>query len=153
HDVVAADGSQAMLQELRARAAAPTPPLVLADAAAMPFAPGAVDGVVVFRFLHHLPDATARAVVAEACRTARRFVVVSFFHPCSTHHLRRCLAGWFGRPPTRFARSLGTVGRWFAEAGYTLQQHAAEAPFRRDLWLASFVRTAVVIAAGRAPSP
>ncbi|MBL8734328.1 MAG: methyltransferase domain-containing protein [Planctomycetes bacterium] len=153
HDVVAADGSQAMLQELRARAAAPTPPLVLADAAAMPFAPGAVDGVVVFRFLHHLPDATARAVVTEACRTAGRFVVVSFFHPCSTHHLRRRLAGWFGRPPTRFARSLGTVRRWFADAGYSLQQHVAEAPFRRDLWLASFVRTAVVTAADRAPSP
>ncbi|MBL8753417.1 MAG: methyltransferase domain-containing protein [Planctomycetes bacterium] len=140
HRVVQADGALAMLQEARRRHDA-IAPAVCADARAFPFGDRAVDGVVMFRFLHHLPNDAADLAIGEACRVARRFVVVSFFHPCSLHHLQRRVRGWFGAPPTRFARSLGALRRRFARHGFTLHAQRAQTPFVRDLWLASFVRT------------
>ena len=140
HVVVQADGSLAMLREARMRAPEAVP-RILANAMAMPFADRAVDGVVVFRLLHHLPPDVARTVLAEACRVARRFVVVSFFHPVSAHHLRRTLGQWFGGTPTRFARTLGAVRRDCAQHGFRLLHTAADRPFARDLWVASFERS------------
>lgn len=140
HVVVQADGALAMLRQAAAR----TPAGIArcqADAFSIPFTDGSVDGVVTFRFLHHLTaDARVRAI-AEACRVARRFVVVSFFHPCSFHHLRRRLASLGGRAPTRFAVRLGAIAAEFATHGFNLHRTAADLPFARDLWVASFVRT------------
>jgi SAM-dependent methyltransferase len=139
HRVVHADGALAMLCEARCSATSP-PPSVLADALATPFADRCVDGVVMFRFLHHLPAEAAARALAEACRTARRFVVVSFFHPCSFHHLARLARHVGGRSPTRFTRTLGQVRRELERHGFLLHATAADLPFARDLWLASFVR-------------
>lgn len=139
HSIVSADGSLAMLELARA-ASLPPGRCALADALAMPFADRAVDGVVMFRFLHHLPPDAARGAVAEACRVAARFVVVSFFHPCSTHHLQRSLRALLGQPRTRFARSLTALRRLFARHGFAPSAHAADLPFVRDLWVAVFER-------------
>jgi SAM-dependent methyltransferase len=139
HAVVQADGAIAMLRQARA-AGAGTAAAVVADAVATPFAAHSVDGIVLFRFLHHLPPDLAARAIAEACRVARRFVVVSFFHPCSVHELRRRLRAWRGGGRTRFARSLARLRGDFAAAGFDLHARAAELPFARDLWLASFVR-------------
>jgi SAM-dependent methyltransferase len=149
HRVVQADGALAMLRTADERGRGSD--RVQADALAMPFADGAFDGVVVFRFLHHLPPEAQRLVVAEACRVAGRFVVVSFFHPCSAHHLQRVLRGWLGAPRTRFAVSLGRLADWFAEHGYELRSHRAEAPYRRDLWLAAFERRTPAGTAAKRP--
>ncbi len=139
HPIVQADGAFAMLAEA-GRRGDDAALRVQADALQFPFADRAVDGVVMFRFLHHLANADARAAIAEACRTARRFVVVSFFHPCSAHHLSRRLRRLSGRGATRHARTLRQIRADFARAGFTLAAHAADLPFARDLWLASFVR-------------
>lgn len=142
HQVVHADGALAMLQQARLLHAATG---AVGDALAMPFATAAVDGVVMFRFLHHLRPAQQAVAVAEACRVARRFVVVSFFHPCSLHHGQRRLQQLLGRPLGRHAIALKRLRRWFAAAGYAEYRHAAQAPFVRDLWLASFVRHPVQV--------
>ena len=149
HRVVQADGAAAMLREARARGDA-ADSAVQADALSMPFRDGAVDGVVMFRFLHHLPAGASDRAIAEACRVARRFVVVSFFHPCSLHHVQRLLRRLGGGADTRFARRLGDVRGAFARAGFRLVAHAAQLPFARDLWLASFERTTPVAGADRA---
>jgi len=141
HRVLQADGALAMLQQARAGGSA-SRELVQADALAMPFADAAVDGVVMFRFLHHLDGEARRAAIAEACRVARRFVTVSFFHPCSVHHLQRRLRRLAGAPPTRFAVTCGRLAHEFAAHGFALTARAAESPFARDLWLASFQRIA-----------
>jgi hypothetical protein len=99
--------------------------------------------VVMFRFLHHLPPELARAALAEACRLARRFVVVSHFHPCSLHGLRRRVRELVaGRPSGRYALTAGRLQRWMAAHGFERAGLAAELPFLRDLWVASFVRAA-----------
>jgi hypothetical protein len=101
-----------------------------------------------FRFLHHLPGEARRRAIAEACRTARRFVAVTFFHPCSAHHLRRWLRGLGGAPRTRHAITLRRLRREFATHGFGLAAHAAELPFAKDLWLASFEREPALTGAG-----
>ena len=45
------------------------------DATSMPFADGAFDGVTLLETLEHIPD--TRRALAEVCRVARRFVVLS----------------------------------------------------------------------------
>lgn len=124
-----------------ARSTADDAPLCRSDAGALPFADASFCGAIVFRFLHHLPARDAARVCAEAARVARRFVVVSFFHPCSVHGLRRRLANRVrGRPATRFCARLGEVDRWFEAHGFVRAAHAADAPYLRELWLARYER-------------
>jgi ubiquinone/menaquinone biosynthesis C-methylase UbiE len=142
HRCIWADGALAMVQEARRRQQAP-PAAVQAHALQLPLGDRSVDGVVQFRFLHHLPPAAAKTAVAEACRVARRFVVASFFHPCSSHHwqrrLRQLLAG---RPPTRFAWTTTRLDGWFAKHGFRRVSKTADAAFRKDLWLCAYERVA-----------
>lgn len=149
HEVVLADGALEMLRLARLLpilapdpTARPAMARVRADALQMPFCDRAFDGVLMFRFLHHLTPEASRRAIAEACRTARRFVVVSFFHPCSLHHVQRWLRQLAGGPRTRFAMRLQRVTAEFAQHGFVLHQSAAELPFARDLWIAAFVRRA-----------
>ena len=139
HRVAQADGALAMLRQVTARGVngALT---VQANALQMPFSDDAVDGVVMFRFLHHMPPDAARAAIQEACRVAERFVVVSFFHPVSAHHVRRRAKQLLGAPATRFAMTLGEVSRVAARAGFRRAASAAQWPYVRDLWVVAFVR-------------
>jgi len=139
HLVAQADGARKMVEEAALRGMRGEL-MAQADALQMPFADRALDGVVMFRFLHHLPPEAARAAISEACRVADRFVVLSFFHPVSVHHLTRCARHALGAPATRFASSLGTVERLAVRSGFRLHRTAAQLPFARDLWVAAFLR-------------
>jgi len=136
---VAVDRAMAMLRE--GRASGDADPMVQADAAALPLVDRAVDGTVVFRFLHHLDPAAARRVLAEAARVARSFVVVSFFHPVSMHGFTRRLQERLGRrAPTRHAVTTSKLRGWMRELGFELHRSAADRAFLRDFWVASFRR-------------
>ena len=139
HQVVQADAALGMLRQAKQRTVGAAT-AVRADALHMPFCDRAFDGVLMFRFLHHLTPEASRRAIAEACRTARRFVVVSFFHPCSLHHAQRWLHELAGAPRTRYAVRLQRVAAWFAQHGFLLHKSVAELPFARDLWIAAFVR-------------
>jgi hypothetical protein len=100
-----------------------------------------IDGVVLFRFLHHLDRQSARAVLDEACRVSGRFLVVSFFHPVSVHGLSRRLCQWLTRRSrTRFAITLGRLESWMQASGFEVEHVAADQAFLRDFWVASFAR-------------
>jgi len=141
HAVLQGDGALAMLRQTREQDLA-ADLLVQCDALQTPFADASADGVVMFRFLHHLPQDAAKVAIAEACRVARRFVVISFFHPCSMHHLQRRTRQLLGTPATRFAMSLRKIEKIASENGFVLHRSTAQLPFARDLWLASFTRRA-----------
>jgi len=136
--VILADASWSMLQQARTQDSKVS--AVRADALSLPFRDGAVDGVVLFRFLHHLPPDLAQRALAEACRVARRFVVVSWFHPCSVNALGRRCRVLLGARANRFAVTTATMKRWLRAHG--MQPHAVQAqlPWLRDLWVASFTR-------------
>jgi ubiquinone/menaquinone biosynthesis C-methylase UbiE len=137
---VGADRAFAMLQE--SRHAGNGDPLVQADAATLPFHDQGFDGVVVFRFLHHLDDTTARLVVHEAARVAGRYVVISFFHPISIHGLsRRCKETLSGRARTRFSLTHAKLSAWFAEEGFVSTKSTADSAYLRDFWVAAFRRS------------
>lgn len=134
-----ADRSHAMLLELRA--AGEDAPALQCDAARLPLADRSVDGVVCFRFLHHVATATSDAVLDEACRVADKFVVVSFFHPFSAHNWKRRLRERLrGTARTRFTRWPGDVRARMAAAGFAQHAVAADARWRRDLWVMAFTR-------------
>ena len=139
HQVAQADGALAMLREVTVRGFRGSL-TVQADALQLPFADDAVDGVVMFRFLHHLPTDAARAAIGEACRVAKRFVVVSIFHPVSAHHLRRRTKQLLGAPATRFAMTRAEVSRVAKRAGFRVAASAAQLPYVRDLWVVALVR-------------
>jgi len=135
--VVALDASAAMLERARAQGVATR--YLRADLAELPLRDGAVDAVLCFRLFHHLRGSEdRRRLFRELARVARRHVAVSFFHPVSFHHALRLAKRLWG---VRSMRSVVTLGRLRAEAaveGLRLERWWAQAPFRRDLWLALF---------------
>jgi len=71
-----------------------------ADAARLPLADAAVDGVFSNRLLHHIVAAEQRAVILrEFHRVSRRYVVVSFFDYHAFGAVRRLLKSLKGRKP------------------------------------------------------
>lgn len=112
-----------------------------ADATELPFSDRAFDSTVCFRFLHHVDGDIRRKVLTELCRVAESEVVVSFFHPVSTHHLRRVIRQRLsGQAATRHAVRLSKLEREMAAHGFTLEKSVAQTRFLRDLWIARFVR-------------
>ena len=98
--------------------------------------------MIAFRFLHHLDDASARVFLGEVARVARRYIVVSFFHPISTHGLRRrVVRSWRGRPSTRHAVAPRTLTTWMADFGFVPTGWAAQLPYLDEFWVAAFERS------------
>lgn len=96
------------------------------------------DLVLCFRFLHHLPDAAARARALRALAArARGPIVVSFHHPASVHHLARALRRLVtGRRGDRHAITVRRLAREAGACGLVVERTAALRPFLRDLWVA-----------------
>lgn len=134
--VLAFDRSAAMARVARAAAGN----AARANAEQLPLASNSVAGAVCFRFLHHLPTAEQRqSVLAELTRVSREFVVVSFFHPISTHNFLRQLRRLAGSANDRYCISPAQLSKEAAALGWKLETTAAQSPYRRDLWLARLV--------------
>ena len=133
------DRAWAMLRESRERC--PAAPLIQANALGLGFRDRSFDGVIVFRFLHHLEPSLARAALGEATRVAKDYVLVTFFHPYSLHALsRRSKEILAGRARTRFGLQPALLKQWMGELGFELAHQKADAAYRKDLWIASFRR-------------
>ncbi len=108
---------------------------VVAELEHLPLADRSVDTSVCFRLLHHVPTRQQRvAILKELARVTRRFVVLSWFHPVSLHHLRRVLS----LDSRRFALTRRQLEAEALEAGLVMEESRAQSPFLRDLWLARF---------------
>ncbi|HTF87006.1 MAG TPA: methyltransferase domain-containing protein [Planctomycetota bacterium] len=101
----------------------------------LPLADRSVDVSICFRFLHHVPTRAQRVgILKQLARVSRRYVVLTWFHPVSVHHLRRI----FSRGSKRFALTQSQVEAEALEAGLVLDETRAQSPYLRDLWLARF---------------
>jgi SAM-dependent methyltransferase len=135
--VVSLDLSTAMALAARAESQR----AVLGELERLPLRAGSVEGAVCFRFLHHLPTAEQRVrILTELARVARRFVVVSFFHPISAHHLARTAARLVrGARVDRYTLTCAELEREAALAGLRIDATRAQQRFARELWVARLV--------------
>lgn len=131
------DGSQAMLDQARTLVPAP---LLRGDLLHLPFGERSFDLVLSFRFLHHLPAPAAARALEQLARRSRSDLVVSAFHPWSTHHFSRRLRSWLRRRPIpRHAHSPGWVAAQLQRLG--LQEvERARIGHLRDLWVGLYRR-------------
>ena len=89
-------------------------PLLRGSVAQIPFADGSFDTVFCFRLLHHLEPDVQTAVLAELARVCRGQLILSAFHPVSTHEWSRAFKtrflgatrGRFPTAPSHLARAL-----------------------------------------------
>jgi ubiquinone/menaquinone biosynthesis C-methylase UbiE len=108
HRVTAADFSEHMLAQARARFAAEPPPagaalrFVHADVMATPFRDGEFDAVACNRLFHHFFEpATRRRALTELARISRGPIVVSFFRTLALSALKfRVVHALRGDSPT-----------------------------------------------------
>jgi ubiquinone/menaquinone biosynthesis C-methylase UbiE len=89
---VGGDVSLAMIREAKREAGDQAAVLgfVNADVARLPLADNSVDCVILWRFLHHIPNQTTRrTILREAARVSRQKVLLSFYHSLSFTSVRR----------------------------------------------------------------
>jgi SAM-dependent methyltransferase len=131
------------------------------DLEAVPAGTPPADLVVCLRFLHHLPDAAARArVLAGLRRLTGRDLLLSFHHPVSVHHLRRWLrTRYTGRRSDRHVIAPARLRREAEAAGFAWRRAVPLARWRRELWIAHLQPAATAPAAatgtpaGPGPAP
>lgn len=129
---LALDLSPAMMRHARSASSW----CALGELERLPLRDRAVEGALCFRFLHHVPGREQRLrILRELTRVSRRFVVLSFFHPFSAHHvLRRLRSLASGEPLARHACRLSALRAELGALGWRIVRVSAQAPFRRDLW-------------------
>ena len=102
------------------------------------------DAVLCFRMFHHFPTPAIRSrAVAELCRVASRYVLISYLEPLSWTSLRRRLFRTryeSRRHAVQYATPAREVEGYFREHGFALVRRLAETRFFHSLWLAVFER-------------
>jgi ubiquinone/menaquinone biosynthesis C-methylase UbiE len=112
------------------------------DLEQLTFPSGHFDTIICFRLFHHFPSPGIRSrAVAELCRVARRYVVLSYFSPWSPTSLKRALRkAMGGKASEKHATPLSEVEKYFEQAGFTLVRDFTQLPLIHTLHLAVFQR-------------
>lgn len=134
---VGLDRSGAMLEA----ASGSRPRLVRGSLESLPFGDRAFDTVICFRYLHHAPAAAQPQVVRELARVAGTNLVVSAFHPISSHRLARTIRSRLGRESARYVTPPKAIDRWLRPLGLDLLARRRQGPLR-DLWIGLWRRAA-----------
>ncbi len=132
---VGMDGSLEMLLEAKRSA---HEPLLRGSVSQIPFGDQAFETVICFRLLHHLEPDVQGEVLTELSRVCRHRLILTAFHPCSTHEWSRAFKtrilgatrGRFPTPPDALARAL---------PGFTRKALLRQGPLR-DLYLTLWAR-------------
>jgi len=108
----------------------------------LPFQDKSFDAVLCFRFFHHLPTPEIRErIVAELCRVASRYVLISYFSPFSVTSIKRSLRQRLGgKPSHQFRTPLQEVRHYFTPHGFRLLRDYPQRRFIHTLHLAVFER-------------
>lgn len=118
------------------------------DMVALDYADGQFDAVLCFRLIHHLPTPHhRREIIAELCRVADRYVLISYLSPWSYTSTNRWLKKKLGgKPDVQHVTSLREISGYFSEQGFVLVSDLAQTPFIHSLHLALFARKDIVAA-------
>lgn len=115
-----------------------------ADLERLFYADRSFDAILCFRMFHHFPTPEIRSrVVAELCRVAGRYVLISYLEPWSWTSLRRWLLTSryrAGGHAVQYATPVREVQGYFGEHGFRLVARLPEMRFFHSLWLAVFER-------------
>lgn len=145
YTVTAADLSESMLEIVRENVAAEQLSIEVhhQDVEHLKYESKSFDAVISFRLFHHFPNPEIRArTVAELCRVARRYVLVSYFSPWAVTSVKRRLQKqFFGRKMAKFATPLAELVRYFEANDFTFVENFARTPIIHTLNLAVFRRS------------
>ncbi len=108
----------------------------------LPFQDNSFDAVLCFRFFHHLPTPEIRqCIVAELCRVAGKYVLISYFSPFSITSIKRSVRKKLGgKPSSQFATPMEEVKCYFDRNGFELLNNFPQKQFYHTLHLAIFVK-------------
>lgn len=133
------DGSESMLNQARL-ALGQGPELVSGKLDDLPFEDRFFDHVLSFRYLHHVPNEAQAAIVTELARVSRRGLILSAFHPRSSHEWQRKLrCGLFRRARRRFTTHPTLVDQMLDPLGFE-RRIVVRQGFLRDLWIGGWSR-------------
>ncbi len=106
------------------------------------YATAEFDAVICFRLLHHFANLTdQQALIAELCRVASSYVVISYFSPYSITSLRRKLRKLLrGTPLKQNPNSLQEVADMFKHHQFNLLGTVQRSGFLHSLQVAVFAR-------------
>lgn len=116
------------------------PDIKKANLVDLPFAENSFDAVLCFRFFHHLANPEIRErIVAELCRVADKYVLISYFSPFSVTSIKRVAKKkLWNETSSQFATSLAEVEGYFSHVGFELLKDYPQRQFFHTLHLAVF---------------
>lgn len=102
------------------------------DLEAMSYDDNAFDAALCFRMFHHFPDDTTRSrAVAELCRVAKRYVLISYLNPWSLTSIKRRLrAALGGKRSRQHLTPIADLDKFFEPHDFT---RIADIPVRKFL--------------------
>ncbi len=112
------------------------------DLLELDYTDGQFDAVLCFRLIHHLPTPRHRQVIiAELCRVAGRYVLISYLSPWSPTSAQRLISAKMGgRPSVQYTTPLKEVAAHFQQCGFKLVKDFACCRLVHSLHLALFER-------------
>jgi len=101
------------------------------------------DAVLCFRLYHHFPDDSSREpIIAELCRVAQKYVLISYLSPYAFTSIKRSVRSLMGGKLSRqYTTKLGDLENKFNGHGFGLVRDIPQARFRHTLHLAIFKRS------------
>lgn len=125
------------------------PKIEKANLVDLPFEENRFDAVLCFRFFHHLAGPEIRQrIVAELCRVADRYVLISYFSPFSVTSIKRAVnRKLWNLTSSQFATPLQEVEGYFLNCGFELLKNYPQRLFLNTLHLAVFAKKKHVVKA------
>ncbi|MFT7685592.1 MAG: 2-polyprenyl-3-methyl-5-hydroxy-6-metoxy-1,4-benzoquinol methylase [Candidatus Azotimanducaceae bacterium] len=106
------------------------------------FGDQAFDAVLCLRFYHHLPnDEIRHKIISELCRTAKKYVLISYFSPYSFTSIKRyCRDKLKIKKSIQHATTLSSLTKEFKKYNYQLLENIPQSRFFHTLHLAIYVK-------------
>ena len=119
------------------------PKIEKANMVDLPFEENRFDAILCFRFFHHLAGPEIRErIVAELCRVADKYVLISYFSPLSITSIRRVVKKrLWNETSSQIATPLKEVEGYFSRGGFELLKNYPQKNFFHTLHLAVFKKS------------